>query len=127
MNIKITPSEFRKWKGDTIAAFAFSDGGKPSILGLGSTAGALAALASADGFSARERETHIVRPADRMPAERILLIGLGKRDEFSFETLRRAASAVLRLAERLKQTTIAVRAPQVRRNNAAEIQALAEG
>src|SRR4029077_4886444 len=69
--------------------------------------------AKEDGFKGRELETLLHRAKTGLPAERVLLIGLGKKSEFSPETLRRAAAKVVRGAENLGLVKIAVRAPQV--------------
>jgi len=43
----------------------------------------------------------------------VILVGLGKKAEYSQETLRRAAAKALRAAESVGLTKIAVRAPQI--------------
>ena len=78
------------------------------------------AAAKADGFKGKERETFLYRPKDSVPAERVLLIGLGKKSAFSNETLRRAASKVLSGAESLGLQKLAVRIPQVTKSPAAQ-------
>ena len=58
------------------------------------------------------------------------MIGLGKKSEFTHETLRRAASKVLSGAEALGLQKLAVRVPQTAKSPAAqraEFQALSEG
>jgi len=125
--LKITLVDWKKWKGDTLAVFAFQEE-SPRFLGLEKKLETFPVFAKADGFKGKERETLILRPVDSLPAERLLLIGLGKKEEFDLDTLRRAASKVLRLAEHVGLTSIALRAPAISTNKAQEeIQALAEG
>jgi leucyl aminopeptidase len=131
MSLEIIANGWKSWKGQgqTLVVFAFQDE-LPVLLGLGKESKAIATLVKADGFRARERETTLCRPADGTPAERLFLIGLGKKSEFNSEVLRRAASKVLRAGEALGLQEIAVRAPQIARSPSGleeEIQALSEG
>lgn len=130
-SLDISVAGWKSWKGskETLAVFSFQEE-TPVLLGLGKEAKALAGLAKTDGFHSKERETVLVRPTDGIPAERLLLIGLGKKSEFSLDVLRRAAARVVKSAEALGLSAIALRAPQVARTPTgmqAEIQALGEG
>jgi len=118
----------KKWKGATLAVFAFQEE-KPRLLGLGKDTAVLERLAIEDGFKGRERESVLIRPAGENPAERLLLIGLGKPADFSLEVLRRCAPRVLREAERLSLTSMTLVAPEIGTVSTAaeEFQALAEG
>jgi leucyl aminopeptidase len=116
--MKLTLSDWKKWKGEgqTLVLFTFEE--------------QVPEAAKADGFKGKERETFLYRPKDSVPAERVLLIGLGKKSAFSNEALRRAASKVRSGAESLGLVKIAVRAPQMAKSPTAqrnEFQALAEG
>ncbi len=116
--LKITLNDWKKWdpQGQTVMLFIFEE--------------QLPAWAKADGFKAKELETFLYRPKNALPAERVIMIGLGKKAEFSAETLRRAAAKVLRTAESLGLEKIDVRAPQAAKSPNAqtqEFQALAEG
>ena len=116
---KIELKDAKKWNGigATLALFTFEE--------------QVPAAAKADGFKGKEQSTFLYRPTDGKPAERVLLIGLGKKSEFSRETLRRAAAKVLRGAESLGLEKISLRAPKIARTPAValaeEFQALAEG
>src|SRR5437773_6997051 len=101
MTLKITVSDWKKWtgKGETLAVFVFAEQAPEA--------------AKADGFKGKESETFLYRPEKSLPAQRVILIGLGKKADFSNETLRRSAAKVLRVAESLGLEKIAVRAPQV--------------
>ncbi len=116
--LKVTIKDWKKWtgEGEALALFVFQE--------------QIPDRAKADGFKGKESETFLYRPEKSLPAERVLLIGLGKKADFSNETLRRAAAKVLRGAESLGLEKISVRPPKVARTPAAqaeELQALAEG
>src|SRR5258706_2336626 len=116
--LKVTLKDWKKWtgQGETLALFIFQE--------------QIPERAKADGFKGKESESFLHRTEKSLPAERVLLIGLGKKSEFSNETLRRAAAKVLRGAESLGLERISLRAPKAARSPAAqadELQALAEG
>lgn len=125
MTLHITLQEWQKWKGSgqTLAVFAYQ-GDSPLLTGV-AQAKALAPLAKADGFKARELESLVLRPASQEPAERLLLIGLGKQEDASQEGLRRAVSKALRGAESLGLTAISIRVPP--EADVRDLQALSEG
>src|SRR5258708_40022223 len=107
--LKITLNDWKKWTGkekETLALFIFEEQAP--------------AWAKEDGFKGRELETLLHRPKDALPAARVLLIGLGKKSDFSNETLRRAAAKVVRGAESLGVEKIAVRAPQIAKSGPAQ-------
>src|SRR5579864_9355684 len=115
---KIILNDWKKWtgRGETLAVFVFEEQAPEP--------------AKADGFKGKELEAFLYRPEKALPAERVILVGLGKRKEYTTETLRRAATRVLRMAESLNLSKIAVRAPQIGKSQnslASEYQALAEG
>src|SRR5579864_8537484 len=99
--VRIELKDWRKWQGQgqTLGVFTFEEQAP--------------AAAKEDGFKGKELETFLYRPKDANPAERVLVIGLGKQADFSNEVLRRAAAKVLRGAESLDLKSIALRAPQI--------------
>jgi leucyl aminopeptidase len=121
--LEISAANWKSWKGQTLAVFAFQDA-TPVLLGLNKDTRSIAEVAKVDGFKAKERETFIARPSSFQPAPRILIIGLGQKADFNPDVLRRAASRVIKGAEALGLTEIDVR---VAFNKDAEIQALSEG
>jgi leucyl aminopeptidase len=131
--LEITAAGWKSWKGEKETLVLFAYQAEPLlILGLpsGDAGKKLQTLAKTDGFKGKERETLLVRPEGKLPAERALLIGLGKKANFDLEVLRRAVSKVLRGAEALGLESVFVRAPQIARSPAAlleEVQALSEG
>src|SRR5262245_7556470 len=99
-HLEIKASGWKSWKGQgqTLVVFAFQDTA-PSLLGLSKESKVLAGLAQSDGFKGKERESFIARPTDNKPAERVIMVGLGKKSEFNLEVLRRAASRVVKAGE----------------------------
>lgn len=85
------------------------------------------ALHSGD-FSGREGETALLYPAGAIAASRLLLVGLGERDKFTLEKLRRAAATAAKKARSLKapEMVLSPRAPQTA-TEADAAQAAAEG
>jgi leucyl aminopeptidase len=124
--VNVSTADWKKWngKGQTLAVFAFKDDKAVRLLGLDKDAEAIAAQARSDGFKGNERETLVLRPANGTPAERLLLIGLGKEKDYDRDVLRRGASKVLRLGEKLETASVAVRMP---RPGFEDLRALAEG
>ena len=80
-----------------LLAVALYEGESPQDLGED------AARAVSDGdFSGKMGETALLYPKGAVAAERLLLIGLGDRDSFTREKLRRTAATVARKARSLK-------------------------
>src|SRR6476619_4128933 len=81
-----------------LLAIAVARGGLPASLASldQATGGALGRLFVAGDFSGKKDETALVYPPG--PAQRVLLVGLGKPEESSRTGLRRAASAAAKRA-----------------------------
>jgi leucyl aminopeptidase len=132
--LEIQHANWKTWKGakDTVAILAFQEEAGPRLLGLptGNLAKVLQEIAQADGFKGKEGETLLVRPPDQAPAERVVLVGLGKKAEFTLEALRKAAATAVKKAESLGLRQMAIRVPQLAktpRGLSDEVQALSEG
>lgn len=121
--LKVTAADWKSWKGEgqTLVVFAFQD---ESFLGIQSAE--LLKTAKADGFKGKERETILLRPSDAKPAERVLVIGLGKKSAFNMEVLRKAVSRVLRTGEQLNLTKMTVRVAGLG-TTGTDVQTIAEG
>ncbi|HEY0304010.1 MAG TPA: leucyl aminopeptidase [Longimicrobiales bacterium] len=64
--------------------------------------GAVARVLKSGDFRGRKDETLMLFPApDSLKAERVLLLGIGKRDGYTLEKLRRAVGLALRTAEKM--------------------------
>ena len=65
--------------------------------------GLLSRLMGRGDFRGKQGETLVVYPGDAaFPAERVLLVGVGKREDFAMQSLRKAVGAAVRQAERLR-------------------------
>jgi leucyl aminopeptidase len=81
-------------------------------------------------FTGKANEQILFQPAGHLPAERVLLIGLGQKATCSLETLRRAAGSAMQqvIGKKLGQSTLALPlGANKKSDNAAHIQAVAEG
>jgi leucyl aminopeptidase len=64
--------------------------------------GQISEIFATGDFTGREGQTLVVYPPNgRIPATRILLVGLGKRDGFDVERLRRAGATAVKQAAKL--------------------------
>jgi leucyl aminopeptidase len=64
--------------------------------------GAIARLLADGDFRGRKEETLVLYPrAGELPARRVLLLGAGKREDFTIDVLRRSMGSAVRSAERL--------------------------
>ena len=81
--------------------FAGATGAVDKALG-----GMLATVAREDHFKGRLGETLLLRTQGLIPAKRVLLLGLGKKEQFSEEVVREVAAVSLVQAERLGAKTV---------------------
>lgn len=85
-------------------------------------------LIEAEDFMARAKQSLLVYPRGALPARRLLLIGLGKRDQAGLDAIRQAAALAGQRARELKAETLAINLPTPAGvEPAAAAQALAEG
>jgi leucyl aminopeptidase len=54
-----------------------------------------------DSFKAKLGATFVIRPGGEIPAKRVVVVGLGKREDFGLEAVRQAAAASLNVAKSL--------------------------
>jgi leucyl aminopeptidase len=66
----------------------------------------------ADGFKAGAGEVRMVYRVPEVAAERVILVGLGKREKFNAMQLRKAAAKAARAARGIKRETLAFALPQ---------------
>ncbi|MFP4623736.1 MAG: leucyl aminopeptidase [Gemmatimonadota bacterium] len=80
--------------------------------------GLLRRLMSREDFRGKQGEAVVVFPEDPgSPAERILLVGIGKRADYSMQGLRDAVGTAVREAERLRVTEVTVALGHVERKS----------
>ena len=70
--------------------------------------GQLADVLTAERFQAKPAQVTYVHTGGRLPARRLVVVGLGKRADLTLETVRRAASAGLRRARELGAKIVAI-------------------
>ena len=130
MNIQAMPVSILETDADTVLIYLFS--------GDETLAGAAAALNSAldglvadlfDGgdFSAKAEQVAVVYPRGAIKARRVLLVGLGERESFQLNGLRRASAVASRRARDLNAERLAISLPAAELVSADLAQAVVEG
>jgi leucyl aminopeptidase len=89
--------------------------------------GLLSRALQEERFEGRLGETTHLHAAGRLPAKRVVVVGMGPRAEVGAETIRRAASAACRRARDLGARTVALGLPAGRPPARLRAQAVAEG
>src|SRR5512139_717080 len=110
MRIECISADIRAVKADMVVVNLFEGVKRPS----GATAAVDAAIgggiASAirDGdFQGKAGETLFLRPARGIASPRVLVVGLGKEEKFTADQARQAALPVVKLAGKLKLSSVA--------------------
>lgn len=62
----------------------------------------------AERFTGKLNETVMLHTAHQLPANRVLIIGLGKKEKFTLETVRRVAGRITTIAKSVKAQTITI-------------------
>jgi leucyl aminopeptidase len=130
MEIRGTNSSQLDWSGDALA------------LGLGENAreitgelaqlndklaGTLQELIEEAEFTGKSGSTAVTRVGSNSPIRKIILVGLGKEDDWKLETVRRASVAIARLAKKEKIKSLGISLPTIADNPAVTAQAISEG
>src|SRR5215213_9853055 len=122
VSIGATTGATQDFSAEMIATGLF-EGETPE--GLGGTA---ASLVSSGDFTGKVGETSLLYRQERLGASRLLLVGLGERERFTPERLRRAAATAARRARDLKLREAGLSLPVLPGGDArAAAQAAAEG
>lgn len=80
--------------------------------------GLLTRLMARRDFRGKQEDTLVVYPADAaFPAERVLLVGIGKREDYSMQGLRKAVGTAVREAERMRVEDMSVALGHVERKS----------
>jgi len=69
--------------------------------------GAISELIAGGDISGKEGEVAVLYPRGAIPARRVIVVGLGDRQKFDIEQVRRAAAHAVKKARDLKATTVA--------------------
>ncbi len=128
MNFSIQKTSWNKVRNTTVAFFQSED--KKSVnatikmLGRTSAAATAEALLAAGDMAGKKDELFVLYPKKtEASAKRVLLIGLGKTDKLSLETVRRGAARAAKKAQGLKSKSLAITLPSVNGASGAQIAA----
>jgi leucyl aminopeptidase len=89
--------------------------------------GTLSELITETEFKGKEGSSAVTRVGGNSPIRKIAVVGLGKPDSFSLESLRRAAAVALRSAKKEKCKTLGISFPVWQNELALTAQAITEG
>jgi leucyl aminopeptidase len=110
MDIQVLQGNIIEYQVDTLVCALYE--GEPA---LGSAAwavdaamsGAIRDLLTLGDMTGKTGQVAVVYPRGAMPASRVVLIGLGKRDELTVEIIRKAFAAGMKKARKLKASQVA--------------------
>ncbi|WP_420641179.1 leucyl aminopeptidase [Candidatus Leptofilum sp.] len=110
MEIKIQQGEIQTSEVETLIVNLFDDVTTPS----GATGavdralgGAISELIASGDLTGKAGEVSVLYPRGAMAATRVLVVGLGKRDDFNLEGVRQAAAHGIKQAHKLKAKNVA--------------------
>ena len=110
MRIECISADIRAVKADMVVVNLFEGVKRPA----GATAavdaaigGGIAAAVRDGDFQGKAGETLFLRPARGIASPRVLVVGLGKREKFTADCARQAALPVVKLARKLKLSSVA--------------------
>lgn len=109
MQFVITRGEINEAKGDLLVVNVFEDQKelKSATAAIDKiTGGLLSTVIKEDHFEGKPGATLLVRPIGKLPFKRVLLIGLGKKKDFSEEIVRRAAAVSANEAKKIQAKKI---------------------
>ena len=110
MNITVSQGDLTQSQADTLIVNLFDDVTMPSGAtgAMNSALGNLISDLIAQGdLTGKAGEVGVLYPRGAIAAKRVLVMGLGKRDGFDFEGVRKAAAAAIKRARELKATRVA--------------------
>ncbi|NEO99352.1 MAG: leucyl aminopeptidase [Symploca sp. SIO2E9] len=130
MEIRTTDTALLDWTGDALAIGIFEEAlelqGDLAKLDE-KLVGIIKELIEETEFKGSPNTTVVVRVGSGSPIRKIILVGLGKQDNLSLDSLRLAAAAVTRTAKQQKVKTLGISLPQFNDQPAATVQVITEG
>ena len=130
MNFYLSTQQFLNWTGDCLT-IAVSESDLPLSGDLAELntqlSGLVQDLIDEAEFKAAADTTATIRVGSTGPIRKLALLGLGKPDDLTLDTLRRAAAAAARLSKKEKCKTLGLSLPVWNDNTALTAQVIAEG
>jgi len=130
MEIRATDTPRLDWTGDALAVGLFEDAVNLSgdLAQLDEKlAGTLKELIEETEFKGSAGSSAVTRVGSGSSIRKIILVGLGKPDALSLDSLRRAAAAIARSAKQQKSKTLGISLPVANDNPSDTAQAITEG
>ncbi|HSH00943.1 MAG TPA: leucyl aminopeptidase [Anaerolineae bacterium] len=110
MQIKITTGDITASQADTVITNLFegvtAPAGATNALNRALN-GTIRQLIDSGDITGRQNEITVIYPHGAIPAQRVLIVGLGQRDKFSLETVRVAMSTAMQHARKLNAKNVA--------------------
>lgn len=130
MDLRVTDTPRLDWSGDGLAIGLFENqlDLTGDLLELDTKlVGTLQELITEAEFKGKEGSSVVTRVGSNSPIRKIILVGLGKPETLTVESLRKAAAASAKTAKKEKCKTLGVSLPIWQENAALSAQAIAEG
>ncbi|MEL4898384.1 leucyl aminopeptidase [Crocosphaera sp. Alani8] len=130
MDIRGTHTPLLDWSGDAIALGLFEN--ETALTGELSqlnekTGGILAELIEEAEFEGKSGSKAVTRLGSGSPIRKLILVGLGKKDQLSLDTLRLGAAVVARVGKQEKAKSLGISFPAVNEDKEKTTAAIAEG
>ncbi|MBP0022146.1 MAG: leucyl aminopeptidase [Cyanobacteria bacterium SBLK] len=129
MEIKAVETTQWDWSGDALAIGFFEDAveiaGDLAALNE-KLEGTIAELIAETEFTGKANSSATTRVGSKSPIRKVILVGLGKKEELKLAGIRTSGAAIARLAKKEKVKTLGIGLPVVE-NEALTTQGLAEG
>lgn len=110
MDVVVEQGSIQNWKADTIIVNLFRGVEVPG----GATGavdeeleGAISEVIASGEFQGKVGEISVFHPRGNIPAQRVIIVGLGEKSKFGLETVRKASAAALKKAEKLNANHVA--------------------
>ncbi len=118
------------WKGDLLAVGIFE--GETELSGElaqldEQLSGTIEELIAEEEFEAKTGSSAVSRVGGNSQIRKILLVGLGKKEDLKLDSIRCSAAAIARIAKKQKSESLGISLPVVNEDTAATAKAIAEG
>jgi leucyl aminopeptidase len=131
MKIQSTDTSLQQWSGDCLGVGFFEDQVEQSeTFSTLNTAlgGLLQEVVAENEFKGKSGETTWLRSPSNTPiARKLVLVGLGKPESWTLESLRQATAAIARTAQKQKTKSVAIALPLCNQDAALTAEAIVEG